>query len=160
MRLNTQKYRAITEEKTILDEEVRKGIGMCKATFSQLISGDLGGVSCEAMEGIAEMLECSVSEISLSDLDEGENMIDWQKDAKKATLTFSQPRMISRIRKLAKERPNDVKIVSDNGNVLYAYVPTVWVRVSPPKNVEFTEEQLKAYSERMKQLRNSPQRNV
>lgn len=88
MRLNKQKYRVITEEKTILDEDVRKGIGMCKTTFSQLISGDLGGVSCEVMEGIAEMLECLVSEIALSDLDEGENMIDWQKDAKRATLTF------------------------------------------------------------------------
>lgn len=155
MRLNVQKYRVITEEKRILDETVRKGIGMCKTMFNQLVNGGLGGVSCEAMEGIAELLDCSVGDISLSDLDEGENVIEWQQDAKRVTLAFSQPRMISRIKKLAEQRPNDVQIVTENAlgkgkKVLYAHVPATWVRISPPKKMNLTQEEKNARAEHMR----------
>lgn len=151
MRLNIQRYRVIMTEKGILDETVRKSIGMCNTTFSQLVNGDLGGVSCEVMEGIAEVLGCTVRDISLSDLDEGENMIDWQKDAKRATLTFSQPRMISRIKELAGKRPNDVHIVSDSNKVLYAYVPAAWIKINPPR--ELSEEEKVVRAERIRETR-------
>ena len=152
MRLNVQKYRAITEEKGILDETVRKGIGMCKTTFSQLVSGNLGGLSCEAMEGIVEVLECKVGDISLSDLDEGENVIEWTLGADKATVTFSQQRMITRIKKLAEERPEDVQIITENAlgkgrKVLYAHVPAAWIKINPPRML--TEEQKKNLAERL-----------
>lgn len=165
MRLNVINYRAILAQKGILDEEIRKGIGMCKTTFSQLINDNLGGVSCEAMEGIAEMLECKVGDISLSDLDEGENVIEWQQDAKRATLTFSQPRMISRIKKLAEERPKDVQIITENAlgkgkRVLYAYVPAAWVRISPPKKLDLSDEERVIRSERAKALHNTSRQRV
>ena len=162
MRLNVQKYRAITEEKEILDETVRKGIGMCKTTFSQLVNGGLGGVSCEVMEGIAEVLGCEVRCISLSDLDEGENVIEWTLGTDKATVIFSQQRMITRVKKLAEERPEEVHIVTENAlgkgkKVLYAHVPVAWVRISPPKEMNFSEEEKAIRSERMKELRNIAQ---
>lgn len=165
MRLNTQKYRAITEEKEILDETVRKGIGMCKTTFSQLINDNLGGVSCEAMEGIAEVLGCKVGDISLSDLDDGENVIDWTLGAEKATVTFSQQKMITRIKKLAEKCPENVQIITENAlgkgkKVLYAHVPAAWVRISPPKEMNFSEKQREEYSKRMKQLRNTQLHNA
>lgn len=148
MRLNVHNYRGILAQKGILDEEVRKGIGMCKTTFSQLINGELGGVTCEAMEGIAEVLGCSVGEISLSDLDEGENMIEWTRDSKTATLSISQGRIITRVKRLAEKYPDEVKIISDNqGKVLYAHIPVEWIRINPPKDL--TEEQRQAIGKRL-----------
>lgn len=160
MRLNTQKYRAITEEKGIADETVRKGIDMCKTIFSQLIDVGLGGISCEVMESIAEVLGCSVRDISLSDLDEGENSIEWTLGADKATLTLSQQRLITRVKKLAEKHPDDVQIVTENAlgggrKVLYAYLPAAWVRINPPKTMNFSEEEKVIRSERMKELRNT-----
>lgn len=157
MRLNVQKYKMIVAKKGIADEIIRKGIGMCKTTFSQLVSGNLGGITIEAMEGIAEVLGCSVGDIASSDLDEGENMIEWTVDAERATLTFSQQRMITRVKKLAEKYPDDVTIVAENTSgrkVLYAYVPTAWIQINRPKKMNFSEEDLQLRSERLKQLHN------
>lgn len=66
----------------------------------------------------------------------------------KATLTFSQGRYKSVIRKLAEKHPDDCQIVADNEDgSICAHVPVAWIRISPPK--QYTEEQRQQMRERL-----------
>ena len=68
-----------------------------------------------------------------------ENAIEFMTNGTKATLTFSQGRYKSVIRKLAEKHPDDCQIVADNEDgSICAHVPVAWIRISPPK--QYTEE--------------------
>ena len=81
----------------------------------------------------------------------GENNIEFLRDAKTATVCFSQGRYVSRIRKLAEEHPDECKILYTNSDgSIVAHIPTKWVKISASKRV-MTDEQKEAASERLKQ---------
>ena len=62
-----------------------------------------------------------------------ENVIEFLLNEKRATVTFSQGRFKSRIRKLAEEHPEDCQIVAENRDgSICAHVPVDWVKISPP----------------------------
>lgn len=79
-----------------------------------------------------------------------ENVIEFMTNGTRATLTFSQGRYKSIIRKLAEKHPDDCQIIADNedGSVC-AHVPVAWIRISPPK--QYTEEQRQQMGERLRQ---------
>ena len=62
-----------------------------------------------------------------------ENVIEWLRDEKRATLSLSQRRTISRVKQLAEQYPEECQIVAENkdGSVC-AHVPVSWVKISPP----------------------------
>lgn len=62
-----------------------------------------------------------------------ENVIEWIEDQERATVTLSQRRTITKIRKLAELHPDEVQILYENkdGSIM-AHVPTRWVRINPP----------------------------
>lgn len=69
-----------------------------------------------------------------------ENVIEFIKDEKRATVTFSQGRYKSRIRKLAADHPEECRIIAENKDgSLCAHIPVSWVKISPPR--EISEEQ-------------------
>lgn len=75
-----------------------------------------------------------------------ENVIEFYTDEKRATVTFSQGRYVSRIRKYAEEKPEECQIVAENADgTIVAHIPTKWVKVSPPKHV--SEEQKRKFVE-------------
>lgn len=77
-----------------------------------------------------------------------ENAIEFMTNGTKATLTFSQGRYKSVIRKLAEKHPDDCQIVADNEDgSICAHVPVAWIRISPPK--QYTEEQRQQMRERL-----------
>ena len=79
-----------------------------------------------------------------------ENAIEFMTNGTKATLTFSQGRYKSVIRKLAEKHPDDCQIVADNEDgSICAHVPVAWIRISPPK--QYTEEQRQQMGERLRQ---------
>lgn len=87
-----------------------------------------------------------------------ENIIEFLRGEETATVTFSQGRYISRIRELKERFPDQVEITDEpetNGGYLVAHVPTKWIRVSPPPQREYTEEQLEAMRERFAAVRKS-----
>lgn len=62
---------------------------------------------------------------------------------------------ITRIMRLRYEHPEEVEIVKtpqENHGCLYCKVPAKWLKVSPPKRVNMTEEQRKAAAERMRSM--------
>lgn len=70
-----------------------------------------------------------------------ENVIEWIKDEKRATLTISQRRTITRVKKLAQDRPEECQIVAENQDgSICAHVPVSWVKILPPK--ELSEKQM------------------
>jgi len=79
-----------------------------------------------------------------------ENVIEFLRSEKTATLTFSQGRYIFKVKKLAEKRPDECQITKENkdGSIV-AHVPVSWIKISPPKEMNFTEEQLKERTERL-----------
>ena len=62
-----------------------------------------------------------------------ENVIEFLENQRRATVTFSQGRYKSRIRKLAEARQEECQIVAENKDgSICAHVPTAWVKISPP----------------------------
>lgn len=139
MRLNVDHYRRILAEKRLLDEEVIKVTGLSKMTYDWIL--DNGFIECETLERIADAIGCKVGDILRPDFDGCiKNAIEWIKDEERATLTLSQRRTISRVKRLAAKYPEQCKILAENkdGSV-YAHIPTSWIRINPEMNL--TEEQ-------------------
>lgn len=151
MRLNVDNYRSILGEKQISDEYVQKAIGLSEKTYLWIL--DNGFIECETLERIADAIGCNTGEILRPDYDGyAENVIEWVKDSKKATLSLSQQRTISRIRKLAEKYPDDVQILADNKDgSLYAHIPIKWIKISPSK--EMTEKQIEQARKNFQKVR-------
>ena len=106
------------------------------------------------MERLAEAAGAKVGELLLPDISGTvENAIEFIKHSARATVTFSQPRYISRIKKLAEKHPEECEIVAINkipneGEIICAHVPTAWIRIAPPAVRELTDEQREEYRKR------------
>ena len=79
-----------------------------------------------------------------------ENVIEWIKDEKRATLTLSQRRTISRVKQLAEQYPDECQVLAENKDgSLYAHIPVSWIRINP--GMELTEEQREKRAETMRE---------
>lgn len=84
-----------------------------------------------------------------------ENVIEFLNGQKRATVTLSQGRYKTKVEKLAKERPDECKILARNhdGTIL-AHVPTSWVKISPPRKVEMSEDRKEELRKQLANARN------
>lgn len=82
-----------------------------------------------------------------------ENAIEFLKDAKEATVTFTQGRYITKIRKLAEQYPDDVKIYSDKDGTLVAHIPVSYIKINPKRKI--SDEQREKARDRLAALRKS-----
>lgn len=63
----------------------------------------------------------------------------------------NETRHINRIHSLAEKYPDYVKILKEpeeNFGIIYCSLPQEWLKVSPPKSIDYTEEQWKEIRER------------
>lgn len=90
-----------------------------------------------------------------------ENCIEWITGERNATLTFSDPKMIKRIKNIHSERADEFKRYTENNDgSICVTVPKKWIKINPgsksdpdkPKRT-MTEEQKKAFAERMAKVR-------
>ena len=68
------------------------------------------------------------------------------------TFCSSERKWINKILKLHEQYPDEVDIirtVEDNDGMLYVHLPTNWLKISPPRQVNYTEEQRAAMAERL-----------
>ena len=66
--------------------------------------------------------------------------------------------LINRLLRFAEQKPDDVTIIKrpeENDGCLYCIVPSNWLKITPPKKCELTEEQKVAMAERMANARNN-----
>ena len=83
---------------------------------------------------------------------ECENAIEWIRDSKTATVTFSQGRYITKIKKLAEKYPDKVQIVAVNKSSIVAHIPTSAIKINIIER-DFTDEQKEAARARFAKYR-------
>ena len=78
--------------------------------------------------------------------------IEWIKGGDYAGVTApSGTALKSRLLRLAKEKPDEVKVIAINQDgSIFVHVPVPYIKVSPPRQV--SDEQKEAASERFKQM--------
>ena len=84
---------------------------------------------------------------------ENENAIEWLDSRDKATVTLHGGRLKNRVLRLAEEYPDDVEIrrePDENDGFLVAKIPVKWVKITPPRRLELTDEQKEELRERLK----------
>lgn len=88
-------------------------------------------------------------DVRLTDL--RENALEWYTGDNIITVTLSQKRLINKIKKMAQEFPDEVKIdcVNDEGTVL-AHIPLSYLKITRPR--EISEEQRIKARERFNQI--------
>lgn len=74
------------------------------------------------------------------------------------TVTFSssETKWINKITKLHESHPDEVKIIREpehNYGTIYAEVPQKWLKISPPRQMNYTDEQRAAMAERLSAAR-------
>ena len=150
MRLNINKYQEMLQERNIEKVDIERMTGITVQTLDWIFKNEYLEVS--TLERLAQVVECNAKEITLPDHYGNENVIEWVKDGKTATLSLTQGRTISRVMKLAKSRPEECKIVAENKDgSICARVPVGWIKISPIREV--SEEQKEAARVRMKEMR-------
>lgn len=73
-----------------------------------------------------------------------------------ATFCSGERKWINKILRLKEKFPDEVEIVcgpDDNDGIILAHVPKSWLKVSPPKKVDYSEEQRAAAAERLAEAR-------
>lgn len=84
---------------------------------------------------------------------ENENAIEWLDTKQKATVTLHGGRLKNRVMRLADEYPDEVEIrrePDENGGFLVAKIPAKWVKITPPRRLELTDERKEELRERLK----------
>ena len=93
-----------------------------------------------------------------------ENMIEWQTNARTTTVTFTNPKHIRKIKELYEEHAEDFRYfkLNKDGSVC-AKIPLKWIRISSGRTGskrEMTDEQKKELAERLKKGRESKGKNA
>lgn len=69
-----------------------------------------------------------------------------------AFFSSSETKWINKILKLQQERPEDIKVIhhpENNQGMLYAHIPKKYLKISPPRQMNYTDEQRAAMAERL-----------
>ena len=81
-----------------------------------------------------------------------ENVIEFYTNDKTATVTLNQGRYISRILKLARDRPDECKLVAKNSDgTIVAHIPTKWIKINPTHII--SDERMEKMREQIKNIR-------
>lgn len=93
--------------------------------------------------------EKACDEINKDFTSEKENVIEWIKDSSIATITFSQGRYISKIKKLAEKYPDRVQITKENEDgTIVAHIPVSAIKINIIER-NLSEEQRQIAAERL-----------
>ena len=71
-----------------------------------------------------------------------DNCLEWYTGEKVATISFSQKKWITRIKKLARDHPKDIcEFIENEDGSITAHIPATWIKINPPrKSRELSEE--------------------
>lgn len=134
MKIDIEKYHSIADARQITDRQVMELAGLSERTFNWIMKNKF--IELDTLERIACVIGCTIQDIALLDVsgEQGENVIEWLKDSKMATVTLTQRRYITRVKKHAENRPDECKILAENADgSICARFPVSWVKISPPR---------------------------
>lgn len=81
-----------------------------------------------------------------------ETCVEYISEDKHATFCSGETKWINKILKLKAAHPDDVHIdlmPEDNHGTILAHIPKKWLKISPPRQVNYTDEQKAAMAERL-----------
>lgn len=81
-----------------------------------------------------------------------ENSIEWITGEKTISISLTSQRHITKIKKLAEKKPDDVKLIVNNDGSIYAEIPLSYLKLRAPKDL--TDEQRQKIADRFKQVKN------
>ena len=87
-----------------------------------------------------------------------ETSVGYISDEDYASFCSSEKKWINKMLRLHEQRPNEVEIIcmpEDNEGTLFCHVPKSWLKISPPRQVNYTDEQRAAMAERLAMARNN-----
>lgn len=84
-----------------------------------------------------------------------ECVIEWIRGDKEATVTFAgHTKYNTKVRKLAEQYPDEVKIVATNkDSSIVAHLPVSYIKIGKPKQMNYSEEQRQVIADRLKSIR-------
>lgn len=147
MMIDAEKYKEIVKEKNLSHDEIRQMAGLSERTYNWILKNEY--IEKSTLQMLAMVIGSSIADIMKPDPgDAGENVIEFRKGQKVATLTLCQRRYISRVKELSSKFPNECKVLAINkdGSIL-AEVPTRWIRINP--GLDLTEEQKEERARRL-----------
>lgn len=87
-----------------------------------------------------------------------ETCVDYLDVDNHAVFSSAERKWINKILKLKETHPDEVSIrhyPDKNDGIIVADIPKSWLKISPPRNVTYTDEQRAALAERMASMRTS-----
>lgn len=148
MKLNVKRCCELMQERHINMTDIEKMTGITLFNLDWIFENRY--VEVGTLERIANVLQCDTDDIALLDDYGNENVIEFLKGQSKATVTFSQGRYKTRIKKLAEKFPEECNIIAENQNgSICAHIPVAWLRINPPMSL--TEEQRQHRAKLMRQ---------
>lgn len=87
-----------------------------------------------------------------------ETATNYVSDGTLMSFSSNERRWITKITKLAAKHPDEVRIIATpetNDGCLCVHIPKSWLKISPPKKLNLTDEQRQAAAERMRQISNT-----
>lgn len=82
-----------------------------------------------------------------------ENVIEWLNNSDYIGVTLSQKKWINRVEAFAKQDEN-VRILARNADgSIYAHLPISYLKLSPKRRVQLSNEEREAMAERMRKIR-------
>ena len=108
----------------------------------------------ETYKRLADAVGVEPKELSLPELNNVDNGIEWIRDADVAYADFTQRALITKMKKFAKSYPNKVKILAENKDKsIHVQLPVSWIKITPRK--ELTEKQLEQQNKNLEKMRQS-----
>lgn len=150
MRMNTEKYREITDRRNITNEEVCKRTGLSEKTLDWILM--TGYLETATLDRIADAIGVGTKILAMEDSGiSGENCFEFRKGQGVAEATVCQQRYINRFRALAGEYPDDCNIIAENmdGSIVVLF-PVEWIKIFPPRKLNLTDEQREQLRENFK----------
>ena len=86
--------------------------------------------------------------------DNNENVIEFLRNQQTATVCFCQPSYVSRVKELAEKFPDECQITAENNDgSIVAHIPREWVKITPKRHIEMSDERREELRERMANFR-------
>ena len=85
--------------------------------------------------------------------EEQETTINMEAVSKTAEIYTCEPNMVRKLEKLAEAHPDEVVLERPDDYGIIVRLPRKYIKVQPPKKCNFSEETLKAMSERLRQAK-------
>lgn len=135
MIINTKYYKELMQQKGLDISAICYKTGLTEKSVKWIFAN--GYSSVDAQERLASAVDAPMSEIVKAESKSfTENVIEFSKDEETATLSLSQGRYKSRIRKLAQSHPEECEIVAENKDgSLCAHVPVEWIKINPARKL-------------------------